>query len=245
MHRSAGPLQLAVGAIVVVLAAAACSTSSKPTVAGVPVRNAQAILERTEARRQTPPGIEVRCFFVSLDESTEILPIMRCGPAGPSGSRHGPWHVYSLEAETVGNAIRLRVDEDYRQGWELLVGERLHRPDGLAPLPDGHNRFSPPTGAFRFNHPLVRSAPIALQDCMAQEGFIVFGIELRYDGQQTRHDNEIVTHISYVSHDSVTWNGEPHEGELAAKDECMKRVATGSGVGLEEDSGQLEDGFSE
>ncbi len=171
--------------------------------------------------------------------------MMRCGPAGPGGTRAGPWRVYGLEAADGGAAITLQISDDYREGWDLLPGERLHRPDGLAPLPEDHNEFSPPTGAFRFDNQLVYSVPLDFQTCMANADFIVFGMEFLYDGQRTQRDNEIVTHISYVSHDSMTWNHKADAAELAAKDMCVETVAVASGVGLEQDSGSIDGSFGE
>lgn len=224
-----------------VTALAACSgpaQSNSITVDGDEVVNAVEILQLAEQAAPQTEGIEDRCFFSRLGDEDGVTPLLRCGPKGNADkTRIGPWHTMTVEVTDTHEGVTLGLADDFGIGWELLPGETLARPDDLQPIPREGLNLPVATAFSRGINSLVGQLPLEYQRCMAEEGFIVFEMELVYDGMAQKLDSETIQSIGHQRHVIVAWGEVDFGANVAATEKCIEQIATSAGVGFERDDG--------
>lgn len=195
------------------------------TVNGVGIDEPGAILALGEQRLVRDDHEAARCYFSSFSDTNEIAPILRCGPArGANSSNLGPWLTVGLVA-TMEEPLTLGIDADFGRGWDLLAGERLFRPDGLAPPPEGNTSLPPPTAFDRSANPIVRELPVDFQQCMHNRGWLVFRTEFLYDGGAQPQMFDDLANLEYVGHEPLSFGTIDEAANGAIATACVAEVA--------------------
>lgn len=206
------------------------SSSSTFTVDGQPLVNVADLLEDSEALIGPGAHPEARCFLSTFG-GQELNPVMRCGPQAVANRTYtGIWQTYELGVRSTQEGAELAIRRDFGRGWELVDGEKLERPDEVAPLPDDSWMTAATGDIFATQW---RSVAESFHYCMGEAGLLAFKVEFLFDGRshfELEQEHE-VTAMQLDGYLLLSFSDAPPAPDVAdAELDCLNRVAEEFGV---------------